>query len=90
MVTPKQTDPQFKLRLPAELKEQIEQAAEENNRSMNAEIVARLESSFVFGVSVAEELQLMDKIAELAERVVKRVREEERREGKPPLDYDPK
>lgn len=88
MVTPRQTDPQFKLRLPAELKEQIEQAAEENNRSMNAEIVARLESSFLVGMNFAEELQLMDKIADIAERVVKRVREEERREGKPPLEND--
>lgn len=44
MATPKQTDPQFKLRLPASLKEQIEQAAAESNRSMNAEIVRRLEA----------------------------------------------
>ena len=40
------TDPQFKLRVPLELKEQIEKAAEENHRSMNAEIVARLQSTF--------------------------------------------
>ena len=42
----KQTDPQYKLRLPPELKERIEKAALENKRSMNAEIVARLESTF--------------------------------------------
>jgi hypothetical protein len=42
----KQTDPQFKLRLPEELKVRIEAAAEEAKRSMNAEIVDRLESSF--------------------------------------------
>lgn len=46
MATPKQTDPQFKLRLTAALKRQIEDAAKVNNRSMNAEIVARLEGSF--------------------------------------------
>lgn len=46
MATPKQTDPQFKLRLPLELKERIEKAAVTNNRSMNAEIVDRLEQSF--------------------------------------------
>lgn len=46
MATPKQTDPQFKLRLPANLKDRVEEAAGANNRSMNAEIVARLESSF--------------------------------------------
>ncbi len=46
MATPKQTDPQFKLRMTHGLKEQIEEAAAANNRSMNAEIVARLEESF--------------------------------------------
>lgn len=43
MATPKQTDPQFKLRFTPELRDQIEAAAKANNRSMNAEIVARLE-----------------------------------------------
>lgn len=38
-------DSQFKLRLPAKLREQIEQAAKESKRSLNAEIVARLENS---------------------------------------------
>jgi len=45
MATPKQTDPQFKLRLTSDLKEAIEQAAASNNRSMNAEIVDRLSAS---------------------------------------------
>jgi len=44
MATPKQTDPQFKLRLTADLKDEIERAAAANNRSMNAEIIARLEA----------------------------------------------
>lgn len=39
-------DPHFRLRVPTELKTRIEAAAAENNRSMNAEIVARLEASF--------------------------------------------
>lgn len=39
-------DPQFKLRLPAELKARIDQAAAENHRSINAELIARLESTF--------------------------------------------
>ncbi|MGN6304859.1 MAG: Arc family DNA-binding protein [Mesorhizobium sp.] len=43
MATPKQTDPQFKLRFTPELRDQIEASAKTNNRSMNAEIVARLE-----------------------------------------------
>lgn len=39
--------PQMKLRLPPELKEQVESVAKENGRSMNAEIVHRLESGFL-------------------------------------------
>lgn len=39
-------DPQMKIRLPADLKDQIETAAKNSGRSMNAEIAARLEQSF--------------------------------------------
>lgn len=42
----KRTDPQYKLRIPEDLKSQIEGAAKANNRSMNAEIISRLEASF--------------------------------------------
>ncbi|AQV16021.1 Arc family DNA-binding protein [Acinetobacter pittii] len=37
---------QYNLRLPDDLKQKIAQSAKELNRSMNADIVARLESSF--------------------------------------------
>lgn len=37
----------FGVRMPPDLKQQIEYAAKENGRSMNAEIVHRLESSFL-------------------------------------------
>ncbi|WP_456282740.1 Arc family DNA-binding protein [Cupriavidus sp. JZ107] len=40
------TDPQVNLRMPADLKERLEVTARENNRSLTAEIVARLEGSF--------------------------------------------
>lgn len=50
----------MKIRLPVELKTQIEGAAKENNRSMNAEIVARLESTF------AERSVVVDPVAEEA------------------------
>lgn len=40
-------DPQMKIRLPVALKENIEKAAKANKRSMNAEIIDGLESSFV-------------------------------------------
>lgn len=43
----KQADPQFKLRFPTPLKEAIERAAHRNNRSMNAEIIARLEQTLL-------------------------------------------
>ncbi|WP_394239134.1 Arc family DNA-binding protein [Pseudomonas anguilliseptica] len=40
------TDAQFKLRMPAALRAQVTQAAKEARRSLNAEIVLRLEASF--------------------------------------------
>lgn len=40
-------DPQLRIRLPVELKEKIEETAKANNRSMNAEIVQRLDASFL-------------------------------------------
>lgn len=39
-------DAQMKIRLPAALKEQIEEAARQGKRSLNGEIVSRLEFSF--------------------------------------------
>ena len=41
-------DPQLKLRLPEDLKDKIAKAAEKSGRSMNAEIVSRLEQSIDF------------------------------------------
>jgi predicted DNA-binding protein len=40
------TDPQMNIRLPFELKERLGAAARANTRTMNAEIVNRLEASF--------------------------------------------
>lgn len=40
-------DPQFKLRMPIELRSQVEQAAFVSGRSLNSELVARLEASFL-------------------------------------------
>ncbi len=37
---------QFPLRMPEGMRDRIRAAAEENNRSMNAEVVARLQKSF--------------------------------------------
>lgn len=37
---------EYKVRMPQELKDKIAESAKELNRSMNADIVARLEESF--------------------------------------------
>lgn len=60
-------DPQFKLRMPPQLRAQAEQAARLSGRSLNAELVARLESSFLgehanesfISAARAQELALM-------------------------------
>lgn len=39
-------EPQMNLRLPADLKDQIEDAAASNKRTLTAEVVARLQDSF--------------------------------------------
>lgn len=39
-------DPQMNLRVPVELKEKIEKAAFDNNRTITAEAISRLEQSF--------------------------------------------
>jgi hypothetical protein len=64
------TDPQYKLRLPAELKARIETAAKAANRSMNAEIVSRLEESFE--TSEPDETS-RSRAAAMAEQIVDRV-----------------
>lgn len=42
----KNRHPDFRVRIPEELKEKIRASAEEYNRSMGADIIARLEKSF--------------------------------------------
>lgn len=54
------TGTQHKLRLPPELKEQIAKTAEQSNRSINAEIVLRLQQSFLNDSSVTP-LEIMQK-----------------------------
>jgi hypothetical protein len=57
---PSQLAERFQIRMPDGLRDKIRAAAEENKRSMNTEIIARLEESFnplgrsgVFGVSIS-------------------------------------
>ena len=65
MAQPTQTDPQFKLRLPADLKDRVQRAAEHNNRSMNAEIVATLEEKY----PAPHDRSVFDLIDELREKM---------------------
>ena len=46
IMSSKHLNAQYNLRWPNDLKEKIAQSAKEHNRSMNADIIARLESSF--------------------------------------------
>lgn len=72
------SDSQVKLRLPTELKQKIELEAQDAKRSMNAEIVARLENSFNFKKFESERHQLiqlgpyhlLDRKKELSDRLI--------------------
>nr|DAF79081.1 MAG TPA: Mnt [Caudoviricetes sp.] len=58
-------DSQFKLRMPSELREAIESSAKDAKRSLNAEIVARLETT-VLKQSIGTELLQANKAKELS------------------------
>jgi predicted DNA-binding protein len=55
-------DPQLRIRLPIELKEKIEESAKTNSRSMNAEIVQRLDISFLSEIPTDELISAKDAI----------------------------
>ena len=40
------TDPQVNFRIPAELKDKLDEAAKENGRTLTAELILRLETTF--------------------------------------------
>lgn len=54
------TDPQVNFRIPADLKEKLEDAANKNNRTITAELILRLESTFKDSLSNDEKQNLMD------------------------------
>lgn len=58
-------DPQFKLRMPIELRAQVELAAKNSGRSVNAELIARIEASFL-GEFATEKLMPAARARELA------------------------
>ncbi len=60
---------QFPLRLPDGMRDRIKEAAMDNSRSMNAEIVARLEESFVVP-HLRELIDEQDKLGETREKLL--------------------
>lgn len=81
---PSQLAERFQIRMPDGLRDKIRAAAEENKRSMNTEIIARLEESFdprsranVFGVAITvseEDRREAFILAEAIEEYMKRRR----------------
>ncbi|MDC4879807.1 Arc family DNA-binding protein [Acinetobacter baumannii] len=63
---------QYNLRLPDDLKQKIAQSAKELNRSMNADIVARLESSFEYkSIDNLEDIPLEKLLSAVMEKLGK-------------------
>ena len=70
---PSQTQDKFVLRLPDGMRDRIKAAAEANNRSMNAEIVATLEEKYPppaidTGSLLSRWKDLLDEFSEIADR----------------------
>ncbi|WP_343654530.1 Arc family DNA-binding protein [Paraburkholderia caribensis] len=81
-------DPQMKLRLPVELKDRLMTLAEENGRSLNAEVVKRLEESLTGASEGAKTEPVDDRTMDLfadtvAMRVVLALDQREGRRRKP-------
>jgi SMC interacting uncharacterized protein involved in chromosome segregation len=72
-------DPYFRLRVPETLKSRIEKSAAENNRSMTAEIISRLDKSFVYEVATNE----VEKILEEHRQRLKRIERHLKLGGEP-------
>ncbi|MGC0154850.1 Arc family DNA-binding protein [Chromobacterium vaccinii] len=56
------TDPQVNMRMPAELKDSLQQAALANGRSLNAEIVQRLDESFKVAARISAQIAQQEHI----------------------------
>lgn len=73
------TDPTIYMRIPADLKDRLDQAAEENKRSLTAEVVARLEQSLSVQVNPVVEVGaafVIDRLDEMQKLLDGRVRED--------------
>lgn len=72
---PSQTQDRYIVRFPEGMRDQIAEAAKANNRSMNAEIVARLEATFDGSLLTIPQAQdLASKVAEqVTDQVIARI-----------------
>lgn len=61
------TAEKFVVRLPDGMRDQISDIAERNHRSMNSEIIARLEQSMLNGAQIQEQEQLIRQLSEMLE-----------------------
>lgn len=64
-----QTDAQFKIRLPHDLKDKIRASADEHNRTMTADIVARLEQSFENEKPPTQYIDISDALADIMREI---------------------
>lgn len=62
-------DVEYKMRMTQDLKDKIVESAKEHNRSMNADIVARLENSFEQKIEDLENIPTEELIKALAKRL---------------------
>ncbi|AWL18222.1 MULTISPECIES: Arc family DNA-binding protein [Acinetobacter] len=60
------TDPQVNFRIPAELKDKLDNAAKENGRTLTAELILRLEMTFEHDDHIQD---LIDRIEKLEDTV---------------------
>lgn len=79
---PSETQARFMVRLPDGMRDEIAEAAKKLNRTMNAEIVSRLEASFALGVvsreggfdvplnGIAEKVEELEARLKLVERLL--------------------
>ena len=56
------TDPQVNFRIPAELKDKLDDAAKENGRTLTAELILRLEMTFEHDDQVQDLLSRVDQL----------------------------
>jgi len=69
----RQTDPQMKIRLSPELKKNIAQSARDNMRTLNAEIVLRLQLSYEIEQGKISNNVVNNTIEKIAEKVARRI-----------------